>query len=81
MIMRAGVEVRSLLDDVPNSPEGGRSHVDEEVPFPRASARDPSRAPTTPDRRDRISHDQEVPDRNYGHGSPEFGGGVGYHHD
>ena len=51
------------------------------MPFPLGSARDHARAPTTPERRDRISYDQEVLDRSHGHGSPDFGGGVGCHHD
>ena len=43
--------------------------------------RDPRRAPMTPERRERMPPDQEVLDRNHSHGSPDFGGGVGYHRD
>ena len=37
-----------------------------------------SRAPTSPERRDRPHPDQGSQDRTYGQGSPDFGGGVGY---
>ena len=73
--------VKFWIDEAPGSPEGGRSHADEDVPL--ASTRDPSRASMTPERsdRDRRSHDQEVPDRNHSRGSPDFGGGVEYHNN
>ena len=73
--------VKFWVDEALNNPEGNRSHADEDVSFPRASARDPSRAPMTPERRERTPPDQEVLDRNHSHGSPGFGGGVGYHSD
>ena len=69
------------MDEAPNNPEASRSHADEDMSFPLASARDPSRAPMTPERRERMSPDQEISDRNRSHGSPDFGGGVGYHND
>ena len=62
------------------NPEGSGSHVDEDVSIPLASARDPTRASMTPERRERMPPDQEVLDRNH-HGSPDFGGGVGHHSD
>ena len=51
------------------------------LPTPLASARDVSRAPTTPERRERVSPAQEILDRNHSRGSPDFGGVVGYHHE
>ena len=60
--------VKFWVDEAPSDPEGGRSHADEEVPFPLASARDLSRAPMTPERRYRMPSDQEVPNRNHSHG-------------
>ena len=79
--------------DAPSNPTEGRSPVGEEAPsrasprhvgippFPNLSARDISRVPTSPEKRDRPSRDQGIQDRSYGHGSPDFGGGVGYHDD
>ena len=46
-------------------------------PFPSLGARVNSRTPASPQRRDRPSVDQSGQDRSYGHGSPDFGGGVG----
>ena len=77
------------VDDAPTNPIEGRSPVGEEAPsrasphhvgippFPNLSARDISRVPTSPERRDRPPQDQGVQDRSYGHGSPDFGGGAG----
>ena len=67
--------VKFWVDEVPNSPEGSRSHADEELTTPLASARDVSRAPMTPERRERVSLEQEISDRNRSRGSPDFGGG------
>ena len=58
--------VRFWVDEAPSSPEDSRSHVEEELTTSLANARDVSRAPMTPERRDRSR------------GSPDFGGGVGY---
>ena len=74
-------------DAAPGNPTEGRSHIGEEAPsraplhqagippFPNLSARDTSRVPASPERRERPLQDQEVPDRSYGQGSPDFGGG------
>ena len=64
--------VKFWVEEAPSNPEGGRSYVDEEASFPLTSARD-GRTPATPERRGRMPHDQEVSDRNCGHGSPDFG--------
>ena len=45
--------VRFWVDEVPISPEDSRSHGDEEHPNPLAIARDVSRGPMTPERRER----------------------------
>ena len=75
----SGVKYAKLwVDEVPNSPEGSRSHADEEPTSPLASARDVSRVPTTPERRERMSPEHEISDRNRSRGSPDFGGGVGH---
>ena len=71
--------VKFWVDEVPNSPEGSRSHADEEPTSPLANARDVSRAPMTPERRERMSPEHDISDRNHSRGSPDFGGGVGYH--
>ena len=42
---------------------------------------DKLRAPASPERRDRPPLDQSGQDRGYGHGSPDFSGGVGFHDD
>ena len=73
--------VRFWVDEAPSSPEGSRSHGDEEHANPLAIARDVNRAPMTPERRERVSPVQETLDRNHSRGSPDFGGGVGYHED
>ena len=73
--------VRFWVDEAPSSPEGSKSHGDEEHINPLVSARDVNRAPVTPERRERVSPVQETLDRNRSRGSPDFGGGVGYHED
>ena len=50
-------------------------------PFPSLSARETSRAPASPERRDRPPLDQSGQGRGYGNGSPDFGGGVGFNDD
>ena len=62
--------VKFWVDDAPSSPTEGRSPVGEEAPsrasphhvgispFPNLSSGDVSRAPTSPERRDRPSRDQ-----------------------
>ena len=70
--------VRFWVDEVPIGPEGSRSHGDEEHPNPLANARDVSRAPVTPERRERGSPTQETLDRDRSRGSPDFGGGTGH---
>ena len=67
--------VRFWVDEVPISPEDSRSHGDEEHPNPLANARDVSRAPVTPERRERGSPTQETLDRDRSRRSPDFGGG------
>ena len=81
------------VHDAPSSPTESRSPVGGEAPsrasphhvgtppFPNLSARETSRAPASPERRDRPPLDQTGQDRSYGHGSPDFGGGVGFHDD
>ena len=49
--------------------------------MPNLSARETSRAPASPERRERPPLDQSSQDRSYGYGSPDFGGGVGVHDD
>ena len=62
--------VKFWVDEAPRSPEGSRSQADEELTSPIASARDGSRELTTPERRQRMSLEHEVSDRNRSHGSP-----------
>ena len=70
--------VRLWVDEVPISPEDSRSHGDEEHPNTLTNGRDVSRAPPTPERRERGSPTQEILDRDRSRGSPDFGGGTGY---
>ena len=83
--------VKVWVDDGPSNASENRSQTSEEAPrvsphrvglplFPNLNARD-GRAPTSPERRDRPQQDQRTQDRNYGQGSPDFGGGVGYFND
>ena len=51
------------------------------IPIPLQVLDDASRAPMTPERRDKVSPEQETLDRNRSRGSPDFGGGVDYHED
>ena len=71
--------VRFWVDEVPISPEDSRGYGDEEHPNPLTNARDVSRTPVTPERRERGSPTQETWDRDRSRGSPGFGGGTGYH--
>ena len=64
--------VKFWVDEVPSSPGSRRSHVEEEFTTLLAGARDGSRAPITPERRERVVQGQE------NRGSPDFGGRVGY---
>ena len=86
--------VKFWVDDTPGSPAEGRaSSVGAEAPsrvsyphvstppFPSLSARDEGRVPPSPERRDRPPPDQLGPDRGYGSGSPDFGGGVRFDDD
>ena len=63
------------------TPRRDRSYADEEASVPLASARDTSRAPVTPERRERMSPEQEILGRNRSRGSPDFGGGVAFYSD
>ena len=79
-------------ESAPSNPTEGRSQVGEEAPsrvsphregiplFPNLGAGDVSRALTSLERRDRPPQDQGQT-RSHGQGSPDFGGGVGYHDD
>ena len=64
--------VKFWVDEVPSSPGSSRSHVEEDFTTLLAGPRDASRAPITPERRDRVMQGQE------NRGSQDFGGGVGY---
>ena len=70
--------MRFWVDEVPLNPEDSRSRGDEKHHNPYTSARDVSRAPVTPEGRERGSPTQEVLDRDRNRGSPDFGGGTGY---
>ena len=83
--------VKFWVDDAPSSPNESRSHAGGDAPsrasphhvgtppFPNLSARETSRTPATPERGHRPPLDQSGQDRSYGHGNPDFGGGVGFH--
>ena len=71
--------VKFWVDEAPSGSEESRNPADEETTFRLASARDVSRVPTSPERRERMSPVHEFSSRRHSRGSPDFGGGVGYH--
>ena len=85
--------VKFWINGAPSSPTEGRaSSLGEDAPralypsvgtppFPSLSARDGSRVPTSPERRDGPPRDQLGSGRDYGNGIPDFGGGVRFDDD